>query len=72
MTTKRTASPIQVAHLEDGALWDVELGGSKGNILNAELTEALTDLFRDAVETKALRAVCLRGQGIPSQPLRGA
>jgi len=55
--------PIHVEKLEDGALWDVELGGSKGNILDAKLIDALTEIFREAVETKALRAVCLRGQG---------
>ena len=59
----RPVRPIRVERLEDGALWDVELGGGKGNILDAQLIDALAELFRDAADTKALRAVCLRGQG---------
>ena len=55
--------PIRLQRLEAGALWDVEFGGSKGNILDSELIRALTELFDDASKTREVRAVCLRGRG---------
>ena len=54
---------LRVERLHDGALWDVTLGDGKGNILDASLIDALTEVFVEARETRTLRAVCLRGQG---------
>lgn len=54
---------LQVERLHDGALWDVTLGDGKGNILDAALVDALTEMFEQARDATTLRAVCLRGQG---------
>jgi cyclohexa-1,5-dienecarbonyl-CoA hydratase len=54
---------LRVERLHDGALWDVAIGDGKGNILDARLVDALTEMFMEAREATTLRAVCLRGQG---------
>jgi cyclohexa-1,5-dienecarbonyl-CoA hydratase len=55
--------PVTVEKLEGGAYWDVELSGSKGNVLDSRLIEALTAVFEEAEDTRELKAVCLRGKG---------
>ena len=55
--------PLTVEHLEEGAIWRVALGGSKGNVLDAVLTDALAGVYREAVRAKGLKAICLEGQG---------
>jgi cyclohexa-1,5-dienecarbonyl-CoA hydratase len=55
--------PIRVETLEDGAYWRVVLGGSKGNIIDIALTEALTELYHKAGHERDLKAVCLEGEG---------
>lgn len=50
--------------LDAGAIWRVGLGGSKGNILDAGLTEALRAVFDEAARTPGLKAVLLEGQGV--------
>lgn len=57
------AEPLTIERLEGGAIWRVTLGGSKGNVLDATLTDALAGLYRDAVQAKDLKAICLEGQG---------
>jgi cyclohexa-1,5-dienecarbonyl-CoA hydratase len=57
------ADPVQVTHLDDGAWWRVVLDGSKGNILDAALVDALTRAFREARRAPDLRAIVLEGQG---------
>jgi cyclohexa-1,5-dienecarbonyl-CoA hydratase len=57
------AGPVVVDRLEGGALWRVTLGGSKGNVLDAALMDALTLVFREAARTPELRAICLEGEG---------
>lgn len=54
---------LNVEWLESGAIWDVELGGSKGNVLDAPLVTALTELFEEAAPNPELKAVVLRGRG---------
>ncbi len=61
--TEASSTPIHVKRLDDGRLWDVTIGGGKGNILNEDVITALTELFREAENAKPLRAVCLHGQG---------
>ncbi len=56
-------SPLTVERLDDGAIWRAAIGGSKGNVLDAAVTEALANLFRDAAVSPHLKAVCLEGQG---------
>jgi cyclohexa-1,5-dienecarbonyl-CoA hydratase len=55
--------PLTVVRLDEGALWRVTIGGSKGNVLDAAVMEALTGLFRSAAASPHLKAICLEGQG---------
>ncbi len=55
--------PLTVAHLDDGAIWRAAIGGSKGNVLDAAVMDALADLFRRAAASPHLKAICLEGQG---------
>jgi cyclohexa-1,5-dienecarbonyl-CoA hydratase len=57
------ASPLAVERLDDGAIWRVAIGGSKGNILDGAVMQALAALFRDARVSPHLKAICLEGQG---------
>jgi cyclohexa-1,5-dienecarbonyl-CoA hydratase len=52
-----------VSRLDGGAIWRVVIGGSKGNVLDASVMEALLALFREAAATPPLKAICLEGQG---------
>ncbi|GMV41317.1 MAG: enoyl-CoA hydratase [Myxococcales bacterium] len=54
---------LQVTTLDDGALWRVTLGGSKGNILDAALMAALRGVIADAAGAPALRAIVIEGEG---------
>ncbi len=56
-------SPLAVTPLDDGAIWRVAIGGSKGNILDGAVMQALAGLFRDAAAAPHLKAICLEGQG---------
>jgi cyclohexa-1,5-dienecarbonyl-CoA hydratase len=58
-----TIGPVAVERLDGGALWRVTIGGSKGNVLDAALMDALTRVFRDAAAAPDLRAICLEGRG---------
>ena len=55
--------PLVVEPLDDGAIWRVTIGGSKGNILDATVMDALADVFRRAAAEPHLKAICLEGQG---------
>lgn len=56
-------SPLSVERLDEGAIWRVAIGGSKGNILDGAVMQALAELFRDARVSPHLKAICLEGQG---------
>lgn len=56
-------APLTIERLDDGTLWRVAMGGSKGNVLDSALVDALANVFRDAAVTPHLKAVCLEGQG---------
>ena len=58
-----TGGPLAIEHLDEGAVWRVALGGSKGNVLDGALMDALAGVFRDAAAAPHLKAVCLEGQG---------
>jgi cyclohexa-1,5-dienecarbonyl-CoA hydratase len=58
-----TNGPVSLEPLDDGALWRVTIGGSKGNVIDAGVMDALTRLFEEAARAPALRAICLEGQG---------
>jgi cyclohexa-1,5-dienecarbonyl-CoA hydratase len=55
--------PLHVERLEAGAYWDVELSGSKGNVLDSALIDALISIFEKAASTPEVKAICLRGRG---------
>ena len=54
---------VVIERLEDGAVWRVALGGSKGNVVDAALTNALAETLGAAARTPALKALLLEGQG---------
>lgn len=51
------------AVLDDGAIWRVTFGASKGNVLDCATMSELNAVFRDAHSTPALKAICLEGAG---------
>jgi cyclohexa-1,5-dienecarbonyl-CoA hydratase len=55
--------PVRVERLEAGAYWDVELSGSRGNVLDSALIDALVALFEKAASAREIKAICLHGQG---------
>lgn len=57
------AGTLGLERLEGGAYWEVELSGSKGNVLDSALIGALTALFEEASVAGELKAICLRGRG---------
>ena len=56
-------APIRVETLEDGALWRVVIGGSKGNVLDGAAMGCLETVFTAAGREPTLRAVVLQGEG---------
>jgi len=58
-----STTPARVQRLHEGAVWRVTFDGPKGNVLDASVMTALTEVFRDAAQTPNLRAICLEGQG---------
>jgi cyclohexa-1,5-dienecarbonyl-CoA hydratase len=54
---------LRVEKQENGALWVVEFGESKGNIIDIKLIDALTTLFEEASETRGLKVVIIQGSG---------
>lgn len=54
---------LAVERLGDGAIWRVAIGGSKGNVLDAVVMDALAALFRDAAAAVHLKAIVVEGQG---------
>jgi cyclohexa-1,5-dienecarbonyl-CoA hydratase len=63
VTLPDASSLVQVDRLEEGAVWRVRFGGSKGNILHRRVLEVLEATFRRAGEEARLKAVCLEGEG---------
>jgi cyclohexa-1,5-dienecarbonyl-CoA hydratase len=55
--------PVTVEPQEGGAYWRVLLDRPKGNILDREMVEALTAVFRRAAGDADLKALCLEGRG---------
>jgi cyclohexa-1,5-dienecarbonyl-CoA hydratase len=56
-------APLTVTHLDDGAIWRAVIGGSKGNVLDAALMDALAGVFREAASAAHLKAICIEGHG---------
>ena len=51
------------AVLDDGAIWRVTFGASKGNVLDCATMGELSAVFRDARTAPAVKAICLEGAG---------
>ena len=54
---------VRVESVDDGAFWRVTFGRGAGNILDLDTMSALTEVWREARRTPALRGVCLEGAG---------
>ena len=54
---------VNVAMIDDGAIWRVTFGVSKGNILDRATMSALRGVFRDGPHAASLKAICLEGAG---------
>ncbi len=61
--TEVGAAPLAVQRLLGGAYWEVELAGSKGNVLDSALIDALTSVFEEAGSSREVKAIGLRGRG---------
>lgn len=57
------SGPITVERLDQGAIWRVTIGGSKGNIIDRAAMEALQAVFAEAGADTHLAAIVLEGQG---------
>lgn len=55
-------NPLAVERLENDAIWRVAIGGTKGNVLDAPVMDALADVFRQAGAERHLKAICLEGR----------
>ena len=55
--------PVSCESSEAGAYWRVFLDRPEGNVLDGEMFEALTTVFRKAGEDKSLKVLCLEGRG---------
>ncbi len=63
MSAPQAGERLRVTALEAGAIRHVRLAGSTGNIIDAAMSRALHDLFRDAGRARDLKAVILQGEG---------
>jgi cyclohexa-1,5-dienecarbonyl-CoA hydratase len=61
--TGAEAGSVGVKRLEAGAYWDVEISGSRGNVLDRAAIAALTQTFEEAADARDLKAICIRGRG---------
>lgn len=58
-----TSGPVTIEELDNGQIWRVRLGGSKGNVIDSRLMEALSERVSRAAATPELRALVLEGEG---------
>ena len=58
-----TQGPVRVESLEGGAVLRVVVGGSKGNIIDRAVTEALAAVVAAVRADPAVKAVVLEGDG---------
>lgn len=58
-----TDGPVAIDELDGGACRRIAIGGSKGNILDARLMDALGRAFREAAAAPAVKVIVLEGQG---------
>jgi cyclohexa-1,5-dienecarbonyl-CoA hydratase len=57
------AGPVRVERLDGGALWRVILARPKANIIDVAMTAALTAVWREAAGDRALKVLCIEGDG---------
>lgn len=56
-------APVRLEVMDEGALWRVFLAKPKANILDRNMSEALTAVFTKAQDDASLKAVVLEGDG---------
>lgn len=54
---------VTVTKLDEGAIWRVTFGRAKGNILDRAMMSALREVFGEARQAAALKAICIEGAG---------
>jgi cyclohexa-1,5-dienecarbonyl-CoA hydratase len=54
---------VNVTPIDDGAIWRVTFGATKGNVLDKAMVAALSVVFRNARVSRPLKAICLEGAG---------
>ena len=57
------STKIDTERLDNDAIWRVSLNSPKGNVLDAEMTAELTELFLAASDEPRLKAILLTGEG---------
>jgi cyclohexa-1,5-dienecarbonyl-CoA hydratase len=63
MHLQADSAPVRLEVMDEGALWRVFLAQPKANILDRNMSEALTAVFTRAREDAAVRAIVLEGDG---------
>lgn len=58
-----SSSLVTITPHDDGALWQVTFGATRGNLLDMATMAALTEAFVRAAHQPRLRAICLEGAG---------
>ncbi len=62
-TIERVGNAVRYEEHHQGQLWRVFLDRPKGNILDGEMIDGLTEVFRRAAAEKHLKLVTIEGQG---------
>ena len=55
-------SPVAVSRLDDGAIWRVSFGNTRGNILDSSTLDALLEVLHMVSAATHLKAICLEGR----------
>ena len=60
---ERVGASVRYEPYEEGQLWRVFLDQPEGNVLDMEMMEALTEVFRRAAVHKHLKLITIEGEG---------
>ena len=58
-----SSKKLKLERVEGDALWRISLNSPKGNVLDAEMTAELTEVFHAAAAEPRLKAILLAGEG---------
>ena len=62
-TIERVGASVRYEPYEEGQLWRVFLDQPEGNVLDMEMMEALTEVFRRAAAQRCLKLITIEGEG---------